>query len=356
MAAAANAPAGEGEAADAAPPVPVDTSGLRPLSSAAEAPGSVDGAAEGRVFYGHDAFFLLLRLHRHLYERLTVARAAAAAPPAASWAPVVEPAAPAAAAGAAHPRFLLLLFRLLSGSSDQGAYEDDCRALLGANSFVLFTLDKLVYKVMKQAQAVLSDDTAAKLLALRGYEAARSQPTDAQFAANAGLLLAEEGVAFRFAASSDGARLGVQLLELSGDGRTDGTSGALEPAFADYLGSFLAAPAPTGHDGRPFPAGRTAPPPPGEEAEEAAAREARIFLRRTVQPAPAPGAVSLTHGLECKLAVASSKVSYVLDTEDVLRVKRPKTGGPEAAEEGGERLAAWLAGQEVAVAGGEGMA
>ena len=67
--------------------------------------------------------------------------------------------------------FLRLLFRLLNGRIEPTKYEDECRTLLGANSYVLFTLDKLIYKVVKQAQSVLNDSTAAKLLQLHSYEA-----------------------------------------------------------------------------------------------------------------------------------------------------------------------------------------
>ncbi len=43
----------------------------------------------------------------------------------------------------------------------------------GTNSYVLFTLDKLVSKTVKQLQLVHSDDVAAKLVELWRYENAR---------------------------------------------------------------------------------------------------------------------------------------------------------------------------------------
>jgi hypothetical protein len=42
------------------------------------------------------------------------------------------------------------LYNLLDGSSDNTKFEDDCRAIIGTQSYVLFTLDKLIYKVVKQ--------------------------------------------------------------------------------------------------------------------------------------------------------------------------------------------------------------
>ena len=42
------------------------------------------------------------------------------------------------------------LYNLLDGSADNTKFEDDCRAIIGTQSYVLFTLDKLIYKVVKQ--------------------------------------------------------------------------------------------------------------------------------------------------------------------------------------------------------------
>lgn len=39
---------------------------------------------------------------------------------------------------------------MIDGSSDNTKFEDDCRAIIGTQSYVLFTLDKLIYKVVKQ--------------------------------------------------------------------------------------------------------------------------------------------------------------------------------------------------------------
>jgi hypothetical protein len=44
------------------------------------------------------------------------------------------------------------LYNLLDGSSDNTKFEDDCRAIIGTQSYVLFTLDKLIYKVVKQVK------------------------------------------------------------------------------------------------------------------------------------------------------------------------------------------------------------
>lgn len=42
-----------------------------------------------------------------------------------------------------------MLRRVLDGHMDSSSFEDNCRALLGTNSYVLFTLDKLIQKFIK---------------------------------------------------------------------------------------------------------------------------------------------------------------------------------------------------------------
>lgn len=42
------------------------------------------------------------------------------------------------------------LYNLLDGSSENAKFEDECRAIIGNHSYVLFTLDKLIYKLVKQ--------------------------------------------------------------------------------------------------------------------------------------------------------------------------------------------------------------
>ena len=45
----------------------------------------------------------------------------------------------------------------------------------GTNSYTLFTLDKLIYKVVKQLQSMLADDLCVKLTDLYRYERCRCQ-------------------------------------------------------------------------------------------------------------------------------------------------------------------------------------
>jgi paired amphipathic helix protein Sin3a len=42
------------------------------------------------------------------------------------------------------------LYNLLDGSAENAKFEDECRAILGNQSYVLLTLDKLIYKLIRQ--------------------------------------------------------------------------------------------------------------------------------------------------------------------------------------------------------------
>jgi paired amphipathic helix protein Sin3a len=43
-----------------------------------------------------------------------------------------------------------VLYSLLDGTVDNAKFEDDCRAIIGTQSYVLFTMDKLIFKLVKQ--------------------------------------------------------------------------------------------------------------------------------------------------------------------------------------------------------------
>jgi hypothetical protein len=54
-----------------------------------------------------------------------------------------------------HSSFMKLLLDALDSSIDSSGYEDACRTMLGTNSYQLFTLDKLVHKLVKHMQSML---------------------------------------------------------------------------------------------------------------------------------------------------------------------------------------------------------
>ena len=424
------------------------------------------------VFYGHEAFYALFRLHFYLYERLAISQQCAAqvdANPAAyqhkgsspppslkggssggSGEGKKEPAgeerkkskdgkkdkegagdkadkddkrAKALAPGTTHAAFMTLLFQLIDGTTDAGGYEDACRHLLGAKAYMLFTIDKLIYKLVKQVQALVTDELPLKLVALHAqYETRRSKDRfdDAVFYANALVLLHEgndQGPRFRFEHTGDGV-VGVNMLDhpraglahlgafgpapaapkAGGAGRTDdkdakdrdggdGNAGgtnkshggpesgaaslyfstthgqwtpalAMDKAFSDYLDHFVdldssnslyepgrvflqrslqipSSPLPSdkgGKGGKETKEGKGKKDKGSDKDDKSAEEKAELAREAALSAALAQ--FTVRNGLECKVACATSKVSYVLDTEDVLfRKKGAKDGAQE--ENGG---------------------
>jgi histone deacetylase complex regulatory component SIN3 len=53
-------------------------------------------------------------------------------------------------------KFFQLLYRHIVHKSDVTAFEDSCRSMLGANSYVLFTIQKLVNKFARHLASVIA--------------------------------------------------------------------------------------------------------------------------------------------------------------------------------------------------------
>lgn len=124
-------------------------------------------------------------------------------------------------------RFMNALYNLLDGSADNAKFEDECRAIIGNQSYMLFTLDKLIYKLVRQVclllipsyfslihelfysegskmsflfslqlQAIATDEIDNKLLQLFEYEKSRKpgRLTNSVYHANARVILHEENI------------------------------------------------------------------------------------------------------------------------------------------------------------------
>ncbi|CAL0311942.1 unnamed protein product [Lupinus luteus] len=117
------------------------------------------------VFYGNDSFYVLFRLHQlayhpvyysivkitqsqistrseTLYERIKSAKINSSSAER-KWRASNDTTSPDQ-----YDRFLNALYSLLDGSSDNTKIEDGCRAIIGTQSYLLFTLDKLIYKLL----------------------------------------------------------------------------------------------------------------------------------------------------------------------------------------------------------------
>uniref|UniRef100_A0A2P2MR97 Paired amphipathic helix protein Sin3-like 2 n=1 Tax=Rhizophora mucronata TaxID=61149 RepID=A0A2P2MR97_RHIMU len=259
-----------------------------------------------RIFYGNDDFYVLFRLHQVLYERIFSAKTNSTSAEM-RWrtskdADSLDP----------YARFMAALYNLLDGSVDNAKFEDECRAIIGNQSYVLFTLDKLIYKLVKQLQTVATDEMDHKLLHLHEYEKSRKvgKFVDSVYHANARFLLHEENI-YRLEFSSSPSQLCIQLMDNAVD-KPEVLQVSMDPNFAaylhnDYLSVFSGKKEP--HD---------------------------IILRRNKRRyvgldefsavCMAMEGIQMFNGLECKIACNSCKISYVLDTEDYFFRPKKKNG------------------------------
>lgn len=215
-------------------------------------------------------------------------------------------------------RFMSALYNLLDGSADNAKFEDDCRAILGNQSYVLFTLDKLIYKLLKQLQTVAGDETDNKLLQLYEYEKSRTLENyvDSVYYDNVHVILHEENI-YRFECSSGPSRLSIQLMD-DGNDKSDMVAVSVDPNFANYLhNDFL-------------PVVSSKKEPSGIFLQ----RNKRKYadLDESVSLCKAIECIHVVNGLECKMTCTSSKISYVLDTEDYFfRVKKQRMSGDKVS-------------------------
>ncbi|KAI3704766.1 hypothetical protein L1987_74995 [Smallanthus sonchifolius] len=281
----------------------------KPLAKHVASPLHEDGKKDCSVFYGNESFYALFRLHQVLYDRLLSAKLNSIS------AETKRIAAKDTSPPDLYSKFMSALYSLLDGSTDNAKFEDDCRAILGNQSYVLFTLDKLIYKLVKQLQIVAGDEVDNKLLQLYKYERLRKPEKfiDSVYYENAHNILHEENI-YRFQCSSGPCCLTIQLMD-DGNEKAEFIAVSVDPNFAAYLhNDFLSV-------------------VPGK-------KESGIMLRRNKRQfsdmdessamSAAMEDVNMVNGLEYKMYCCSSKISYVLDTVDFFfrdKRKRQKITG-----------------------------
>ncbi|XP_074295941.1 paired amphipathic helix protein Sin3-like 4 isoform X3 [Silene latifolia] len=277
----------------------------KPLAK--HAPASLNERAKGsRVFYGNDSFYVLFRLHQTLYERIQSAKINS------STADKKWKSSSDTAPSDLYSRFMNALYSLVDGSSDNTKFEDECRAIVGTQSYLLFTLDKLIYKLVKQLQILASDDVDNKLLQLYAYERLRKPERflDIVYHDNARVIVHDENM-YRVECSSSPTRLSIQLMEKCQD-KPESTAVAMDPNFSAYLHEDFLSAVPDNKEKPGIFLRSRNKRKYGSGEEISGASEAMQGLQ-------------IVNGLECKIACTSSKVSYVLDTEDFLCRRRRKS-------------------------------
>ncbi|KAF8110006.1 hypothetical protein N665_0088s0024 [Sinapis alba] len=259
-----------------------------------------DSQKDSRVFYGNDSYYVLFRLHQMLYERMQSAKKQSEK----------KGKAPDNTTPDSYSRFMDALYNLLDGSSDNTKFEDECRSAFGAQSYVLFTLDKLVQKLVKHLHAVAADETDTKLVQLYAYENYRKKGRffDLVYQENARALLHEANI-YRIRYSSAETSLSIQLMI----SHPEVTGAAMEPGFADYLqNDFL-----TSLD---------------DEEKHG------VFLKRNKEKLisidessgmlVAMEGLNVINGIEVKMACSTSKVKYIANTSDLLYRSKQRKRNP----------------------------
>ncbi|XP_074287332.1 paired amphipathic helix protein Sin3-like 2 isoform X2 [Silene latifolia] len=262
-----------------------------------------------RVFYGNDNFYALFRLHRMLYERILTAKTNSTCSES-KWknskdSDHLDP----------YASFTTALYNLLDGLSDNAKFEDDCRAIIGNQSYVLFTLDKLIYKLVKQLQAIATDETDNKLLQLYEYERSRrpSKFLDSVYHENARVILHEDNI-YRVEFASLPDRVSIQLMDDENE-KPETVAVSIDPNFAAYLYNDFFSVVPRSREPKGIMLLRNKKNYAGLDEYSASSKAIK--------------GVHLSNGLECKVSCSSSKISYVLDTEDFLfRTKRERESVP----------------------------
>ncbi|CAA0828461.1 Paired amphipathic helix protein Sin3-like 2 [Striga hermonthica] len=275
----------------------------KPLSKHVASSSINDEKKDQRVFYGNDTFYVLFRQHQVLYERILFAKVNSVCGDS-KWRNTQD------ATPYPYARFTDALFSLLDGSVDNTKFEDDCRSLIGNQSYVLFTLDKLIYKLVRQLQTVSSDEVDCKLLQLFEYERSRKPENfvDSVYYENVHVLLHDENI-YRFECINNPTRLSIQLMD-DGDEKSEVVAVSVDPNFTTYLHKeYLSV--------------------------NNAKVSSSIMLKRNIRKYSnieestalykAMENVLIMNGLECKMTTSTSKISYVLDTEDsFVRLGRRK--------------------------------
>ncbi|XWS40811.1 hypothetical protein CRYUN_Cryun17cG0027500 [Craigia yunnanensis] len=270
------------------------------------------------VFYANDDFYVLFRLHQILYERILSAKKNS------TGAEIKWKNSKDADSSDLYARFMSALYSLLDGSADNAKFEDECRAIIGNHSYVLFTLDKLIYKLVKQLQAVATDEMDNKLLQLFEYEKSRKhgKTMDSVYYENARVLLHEENI-YRLKCSSSPSHVSIQLMDNVIE-KPEAFAVSMEPNFSAFLhNDFLSV-----FPGKKEPHGITLKRNKNKYAS----------LDEFAATCLAMEGVELVNGLENKIVCNSYRISYVLDTEDFFFRRRRNSSQCRSSYNNQERV------------------
>lgn len=305
----------------------MNVEGVDVAASSSEAPtanGSLEDGASAApsslVMFGNNTLYAFFRLLQILYDRLDTAkilseRAATSSKPT-KMRMLIEtgrkggkPDFPKFENGAElyeHYRTTLLA-AFLDGHIDQSTYEDTSRELFGVNSYVLFTVDKVVSQLHKQLMNVLSCDACVKLVALFIGQTSHADADRVAYQQAALSILQEERMFKMEFVKSDNGKMAIELLDAVNQPRFVELSVGKEQ-WNQYVSEYTAPAKPD-------------PPPPRVEPQSKPLTHARqVFLARTQRPlvgsSSAMRNVIASNQLQCKICISTYRLFYVEDTED----------------------------------------
>lgn len=219
---------------------------------------------------------------------------------------------------------LYLLKQLLYGDLEPSAFEEQARFMFGNDAYAMYTFDKLVQAIVKQAQTVLLDPCCEQLIRLFDsgrLEAAKAPSKLSEYSLRlaAENLLGTTGALFRVEWVPRTGRIGFQLLERL----FDSAGGSVEAKWSAYVDGFVKL------DTNPAYLNP----------------RSKVFLKRCLRSrSPAmddEAGLLVDYNLECKICINTYKLFYVENTEDTLmRTHSARVCSPAGAK---RRFGRWWA-------------
>eukprot|EP01114_Cavostelium_apophysatum_P019570 TRINITY_DN6344_c0_g1_i6.p2 TRINITY_DN6344_c0_g1~~TRINITY_DN6344_c0_g1_i6.p2 ORF type:complete len:658 (+),score=243.67 TRINITY_DN6344_c0_g1_i6:2183-4156(+) len=266
------------------------------------------------VFFGNNAFYAFFRFFQISYERIVKAKELSQMPSTNSNLTFLLN--PTKGGKIENPAdkfqsFIKSLYELIGGSKDQNLYEDELRGLFGIESYILFTLDRLIIHLTKQLQTLLSEENCSKLLALYSHTISKPPINESLYYARCIEILDDERCfRFEFEKAPNRGDFKIQLLD----------SFHNPPQFVDiekekwaqYVEKYL-----------------------GTDETNLDPRKQHVFLLRNQKGVDKDSEdalkdVEMDIGLECRISLSNFHLFYVENTTDFIH--RRNRHGPVVRE------------------------
>jgi paired amphipathic helix protein Sin3a len=231
---------------------------------------------------------------------------------------------------------LYLLKQLLYGDLDSSTFEEQTRFMFGNDAYPMFTFDKLLQAIVKQAQLVLLDPACEQLIRL--FDSWKDLKRSSKNAGNWRLseysirLAAENFISsnakdnlFRIEFIPKNNKMGFQMLEKL----FDSAGGSVEAKWSSYVDGFVKL------DPNPLYLNP----------------KSKVFLKRCLRKSALTSdsldsALIVEYNLECKICINTYKLFYVENTEDCLyRMTKIPESYAMVDEKSQKRFKNWWAGE-----------